>query len=128
MKLVHSEGNQAGFMLVCLFRPDGGEAVLARDAVAVNQLQPVALCHEQVEGRLILCGCQTMAGLPGRHPRDLAEDSGVAVLCTIAVAADHHRLVTLSYELIERRLVLRGGEAMAGLPARGAPRLAPDGS
>ena len=42
--------------LMMLFRPDGGEAVLARNAVAVDQLQPITLGHELVEGRLVLRG------------------------------------------------------------------------
>src|SRR5205823_4454702 len=69
-----------------------------------------------------------VAGLPGRHSGELAEDSGVAVLRTIAVTADHHRLEALGDELVEGRLVLGGREAMAGLPGGGAGRLAPDRS
>src|SRR6266849_3815440 len=111
-----------------LFRPEGGEAVLPGDAVAVDQLQPVALSHELVEGRLVLGRSEAVAGLPGRHSGELAEDGGVAVLYTIAIAAHHHWLVSLGHELVEGRLVLGGGEAVAGLPGRCACRLAPDRS
>src|SRR3954471_10971393 len=113
----------SGRTLTFLLRPDRGEAVLARDAVAVDQLQPVSLAYQLVEGRLVLRGCQAMAGLPGRDPGDLPEDCGVAILHTIAVAANQHRLVAFAHELVEDGLVLRGCESMPGLPGRGARRL-----
>jgi hypothetical protein len=110
-----------------LFRPDGGDAVLARDAVAADQLQPVALGDELVEGRLVLRGSQAVTGLPGRSAGDLAKDGSVAVLHAVAVAADHDRLVAQGGDVGEEGLVLGGGQAMAGLPPGGALRLTPDG-
>ena len=101
---------------------------MACDAVAIDQFQPVTLADHLVEGRLVLPGCQAVAGLPRRYTGELAEDRGVAILYTIAVAADHDRLVAFAHELIEGGLVLRGCESMAGLPCGGAWGLAPDRS
>src|SRR5258708_18318145 len=112
---------------VNLFRPDSGDAVLARDTVAADQLRPVALGDELVECRLVLRGSQAVAGLPGRGTGNLAEDGCVAILHAVAVAADHDRLVALGSEGVEEGLVICGGHAMAGLPGRDALRLAPDG-
>src|SRR5579871_2340420 len=100
--------------------------VLACGAVAVDQDQTVSLTDKLVESRLILRGGHAMACLPCGGPCDLAEDGRVAILSTVAIAADHHRLVAFCHELVEGVLVVGRCHAMAGLPRRNTRRLAPD--
>src|SRR5579862_2053438 len=76
---------------IALFRPDRSDAIVAADAVAVDQLQAVSLSDQIVEGRLILCRREAVARLPGRGAGDLAEDRRIESLRAVAVAADHDR-------------------------------------
>src|SRR6266511_3490807 len=65
-----------------------------------------------------------MAGRP-RSAGSLLPDRGIAGLATDGVAVDLGEPIALSGELVELRLVLAGGEAMAGRP-RSAGSLLPD--
>src|SRR6266511_2807124 len=104
--------------------PDRGIAGLATDGVAVDLGEPIALSGELVELRLVLAGGEAMAGRP-RSAGSLLPDRGIAGLATDGVAVDLGEPVTLSGELVELRLVLAGGQAVAGRP-RGAGDLFPD--
>ena len=64
-----------------------------------------------------------MAGLPGWRALRLAPDRGVKVLASVVVAADPVEHVTFPGELIERGLILRGGEAVTGNPGVGGTLL-----
>src|SRR5262249_49352268 len=104
-----------------------GKAVLTCDTVSIDQLQPVALTDKLVKGCLVICGSQAMPGLPSRSVGNLAKDCRVSGLRAIAVATDHDRLVALAGYIVEERLVLIGGQTVAGLPGGRVGLLAPDG-
>src|SRR5262249_1267713 len=102
--------------------PGRGVGNLAKDccvsdlravAVAADYDRLVTLTCYIVEERLVLIGCQTMAGLPGRGAGFLAPDGGVEVLAAVEVAADPVERVALARELVESGLILLRGQTMA---------------
>jgi hypothetical protein len=63
-----------------LLRPDRGDPVCSRHAVAVYELEAITLGDELIERGLVLCRRQSMARLPRRGAGDLTKDRGVEVL------------------------------------------------
>ncbi len=106
-----------------LFRPDGGEAILTSDAVAVDQLEPVALTHKLIEGRLILLRGEAVAGLPGGCACRLTPDRSVEIPRAVEVAAYPVEQVALARELVESCLIIRRSEAVTGDPGIGSALL-----
>ena len=106
-----------------LFRPHGGEAILTSDAVAVDRLQPVALTHKLIEGRLILLRGEGVAGLPGGCTCRFTPDRSVKFLRAIEVAAYPVEQVALARELVEICLIIRRSEAVTGNPGTGSALL-----
>ena len=113
--------------------PNGGEARLAADCISTYRMEPKFLAGKLVECLLILRGGQVMPGLKG-WSAVLLPNGGEARLAADCISAYRTRPKSLAGELIERLLILRGGQVMPGLkgwsavllPNGGEARLAAD--
>src|SRR5262249_13449067 len=94
---------------------DGGIQVLGAVEVAADPVKLVALTRELVEGRLILRRSHTMASDP-RARRPLLENAGELGSTGGGIAIHQHGVVAGRGPLIERRLIVRSGQSVAGLP------------
>src|SRR5688572_24944120 len=106
---------------VLLF-PDRGEQHLDIHAVAADLGEHVVLGRHLVERLLVLHAVEAMARLPGRAVAQLP-DSGIARLAILRIAADARQAIAFLRQAVERRLIVRGVEAVPRLPRRSAAAL-----
>jgi len=92
-------------------------SVLAKDVVATNINEAIALFGESVERRLVLVRGHAIASYPSR-PLALLKDSVLMILVGNGISVDMDKAIALFRELVEFLLILRSRKSMSSYPCR----------